>query len=155
MPAQAFIGAADGAGVYKVGRVGLDLGSADPGGAFTGTFKTERFSPAGEDGLCEFRRVALRIWRTSKFTLTLTVWVDDLPTQVYSLTGVASDQSLVVSRGTPAVSPEEIVVEMEIRARGTFIQVQGDVVSSSVSGVFLPESLEVQYLPLRAARGAI
>lgn len=155
MPTQAFIGASDGAGVYRVGRVGLDLGSADPGGVFTGVFKTERFSPAGEDGLCEFRRVVLRIWRTSGFTLTLTAWVDDAQTHTCTSGGAwTADQSLVISRGSPAVSPEEIVVEMEIRSRGTFIQVQGEILSSSVSAIFLPESLEVQYVPLRAARGA-
>jgi hypothetical protein len=152
MPAQLFIGERGGSRIYKVGRVGIDTGTADDGGVYTGTLKTERFTPAGQDGLCYFRRVALRLWRTSAFALTMKVWVDERRTQVYDTTGHASDQTITITRGAPTFSPEETVVEASIWARGTSIQVQIEVASDSVTGIFLPEVLEVHYLPLRGVR---
>lgn len=158
MPAQVFLGESVGSRVYAVGRVGIDSGTADLSGTgaysnpYTGILKTERISPAGEDGLCFFQRVALRIWRTGAFSLTMRVWVDDVQTQVWASDGSGSPQTIVISRGSPSSSPEEIVVEGAIRARGTYIQVEISVDSASVTGIFLPETLEVHYLPLRATR---
>jgi hypothetical protein len=84
--------------------------------------------------------------------MTVTCWVDDKQTQVYATDGTLTPQTVVIARGAPLTEPEEIVVEVSILARGTSIQVQLEVPSNSVSGIFLPESIDIHFLPLREAR---
>ena len=154
MPTPIYLGESGGSRIYKVGRTGLDTGTADTGGAYTGTLKTEKISPAGEDGLCYFRRVAIRCWHTGGYTMTVTVYVDGAQTQVYSATtGVKETQSVTFVVAAPTSSPAETISEIDLtEAHGTFIEVQVVAVSTNVTGVWLPESVEVHYLPLRQAK---
>jgi len=152
MPTPVFAAENAGPRVYKVGRVGLDTGSQDTGGVYTATLRTERVSPAGEGGLCYFRRVAIRVWRTGGFTITLKAFVDGVQTRVYS-GGVLVDQVAVITKAAPTTSPIEDVVEMSLAAQGTSIEVEMAVDSDDVTGVFLPELVELHYIPLRKAKG--
>lgn len=141
--------------LYKFGRVGFDSGSADPGGVYTATMHSEKISPAGELGLCHFRRVGFRIYRTGSFTITLKVYVDGVQTQIWDGAGNKTTQQVVLVSAAPTNSPDETLVEADINARGTYIEVELTVQSSDVSGVFLPEGLEVHFRPLRMARGTV
>lgn len=139
--------------VYRIGRVGFDGGSPaslDSGSqSYTGTLETERISPVGEGGLAHFRRVALRVLRSGGYEATITVFVDDEQTQIYNTSSDLEDQSVVVT-GTAQPLGEDII-EVDISAVGTFIQVKVEVQSEDVTGVFLPEYIETHFYPVRAA----
>lgn len=152
MPAPIFICQVGQRRFYKVGRVGFDSGNADAGGAYTGTFRSEKISPAGEFGLCQFRKVSFRILRTGAFTMTVKAYVDGSQTQRYNSSSVKVDQTVVIAEAAPTNSPEEKIVEVEIDATGTYIEVEVSIVSSQVTGVFLPEEVDVHYRPIRASR---
>ena len=152
MPTPLFVAEANGSRLYKIGRVGFDTGTSDVGGVFTGVLKTEKLSPAGEDGLCYFRRVIVRAWRTGAYTVTLKCWVDGVRTKVYGTDGAASDQTVTIAGTAPAISPDEAIVEASIAAQGTYLEVELSIASNAITGVFLPESLEVHYLPIRPAK---
>ena len=84
MPAPVFVAESGGPRIYKLGRVGLDAGTMDDGGTYTGLLRTERSSPVGEDGLANFRRVAVRIFHTGFFNMTAKIFVDGEQTQIYA-----------------------------------------------------------------------
>ena len=151
MPAFVFATEAAGSRIYRVGRVGMDSVGNDAGGAFTSLLRTEKISPAGEDGLCYFRRVALRVWRTGAFKCTMKVWVDGKRTQRWS-SGVKIDQSIAFDIAAPTMSPDEAVIEASIEAQGTYVEVELTLSSADVSGMILPESMEVHYLPIRPSK---
>lgn len=155
MPQPVFAAENAGPYVYRIGRVGLDTGSQDTGGVFTGTLRTDKFSPAGENSLTHFRRVSVRIWHTSFYSFTMTVYVDGVQTQVYS-GSTLTNQSVFFTRGAPTTSPAESVEEADINAHGTSIEVEITVDSDDISGIFLPESIEVHGRVIRPAlsRGA-
>jgi hypothetical protein len=152
--------------IYKVGKVGYDSGdpnavTEDPNAtAFTGTIKTERLSPAGEAGLGRFRRVVLRALKLGSWEVTFTIWVDDVQTQRFDNTVLAPDsptfplvdQTITVVSDTDDTGEGEAIIEADIDAVGTFIQVQVDIVSTDILGYFLPESIEVHLQPIRQAR---
>lgn len=151
MPAPLFIIGTD-PRVYKFGRVGFDSGQSDPGGAFTATMRTEKISPAGENGKCHFRRVAFRIFRTGSFTISVKVYVDGVQTKVYDSSSNKVDQVISITKSAPSISPEELLVEGDIDARGTYIEVELTVTSSNIAGLFLPEELNVHFRPMRQAK---
>lgn len=155
MPVPLFVVEATGARLYKMGRVGFDSGSADPGGNFTATMRTEKISPAGELGYCQFRRIGFRVFRTGSFTITVKVFVDGVQTQIYDASSVKVNQTIVIAKAAPSISPEETEVEADISANGTYIEVELTVTSNNVSGLFLPEELEVHYRPIRQARATV
>lgn len=150
-----FAAESGGSRVFKIGRVGLDTGTADTGGSYTATMKTERISPMGENTLLMFRRVACRIWRTGGFTVVMTVYVDGTQTQIYNSSGQLIPQSVSFSVAPPATSPIESWIEMSIRAPGTYIEVQLAVVSNQLTGIFLPAEMEVHFYPIRTAKERI
>lgn len=154
MPAPLFVIGTD-PRIYKFGRVGFDSGVSDPGGAFTATLRTEKISPAGELGLCQFRRVGIRIFRTGSFTMTVKAYVDGVQTTTYDASSNRVNQSISITKSAPSVSPEETLVECDIDARGTYIEVELIVTSSGVAGLYLPEELEIHYRPLRQARQTV
>lgn len=154
MPAPLFI-IGDDPRIYKFGRVGFDSGLADAGGNFTATMRTEKISPAGELGLCHFRRVGFRIFRTGSFTVTVKVYVDGVQTKIFDAASAAIDQVIVITKAAPAISPEETLVEADINAKGSYIEVDLTVNSNDVGGVFLPEELEIHYRALRQARQTV
>lgn len=143
--------------IFKIGKVGFDSGSVatfDPNSTpFTGTLKTERMSPAGEDALVRFRRVALRAFKTGGWTAKFTIWVDDVQTQVYdntTLTSVKVDQVITITAPSDDQGEEkEVLLEADIDAVGTFIQVQIELISSDITGIFLPESIETHVQVMR------
>lgn len=141
--------------VYKMGRVGFDSGATDPGGSYTATLRTEKISPAGELGYCHFRRIGFRIYRTGSFTLTAKVYVDGVQTQIFDSSSVKVNQTIVIEKTAPVLSPEETLVEADIDAKGSYVEVELTVSSGSVTGVFLPEELEVHYRPIRQARQTV
>jgi len=143
--------------IYRVGKVGFDSGataSYDPNStAFTGTLKTERMSPAGENALVRFRRVALRVLQSGGWTVKFTIWVDDKQTQTYDNDTAGSpkvDQTITISNpSTDTGALKEALIEADIDAVGTYIQVQIELVSSDITGVFMPESIETQVQVMR------
>lgn len=151
MPSPVFVAEAGGSRIYKLGRVGYDTGTQDAGGAYTGTLRTEKISPAGEAALCYFRRVALRLWRTGAYTVTVRVYINGAQTQIYDSAGVASDQEIVFSDIAPTAHDEPIL-EVSLVGQGTYIEVEIEVNSDDVTGVLLFESVEVHYLPIRATK---
>lgn len=154
MPAPLFLIGTD-PRVYKFGRVGFDSGSADPGGNYTATMRTEKIGPAGELGYCHFRRIGFRIYRTGAFTMTVVVYVDGVQTTIYDAASNKVNQSIVIAKTAPVNSPEETLVEADIDGKGTYIEVELTVVSNSVTGVYLPEELEVHFRPMRQARETV
>lgn len=151
MPTPVFVGDSATGKIFKVGRIGLDSGSADPGGNYTATMRTEKHSPAGEDGLCLFRRVYIRILHTGSFTATAKAYVDGVQTKIYS-GGVSTGQAVVLVEGVPASSPKETVKEFAINGQGTSIEVELSVASNAITGVFLIESISVGHIPIRQAK---
>lgn len=154
MPAPLFAVGTD-PRLYKFGRVGFDSGSADPGGNYTATMRTEKISPAGELGYCQFRRIGFRIFRTGSFTMTIKVYVDGVQTKIYDGTSAKVNQTIVIAKPAPVLSPEETLVEADIDGNGTYIEVELTVASSAVTGIFLPEELEVHFRPMRQARETV
>ena len=152
MPVPVFAGEQSGNKIYRVGRVGFDSGNTDAGGAYTGTLRTEKISPLGESGLCYFRRVVLRVFRTGAFTVTFKVYVDGAQTKIFNASSQKVDQTIVVTKAAPTISPDETIVEGEIAGKGTYIEVEMTILSTDGTGVFLPEELEVHFQPLREAR---
>ncbi len=141
--------------IYQIGRVGLDPGGNDTGGAYTGTLRTERISPLGENALLQFRRIACRIWLTGGYTVTMTAFVNGQQTQVYNSSGVLVNQSIVFTSAGPPVGiipPYEAWIEASINATGTYIEMQLSVSSANVTGIFLPAEAEVHFFPVRTAR---
>lgn len=149
MPVPLIIIEAVGARVYQFGRVGFDSGTADPGGNFTATMRTEQIAPAGESGLCQFRRVGFRIFRTGSFTMTIKVYVDGVQTKVYDANSVLVDQVITISKEAPSNSPETTLVEADIDGRGTYVEVELTVTSNNIVGLYLPEELDIHYRPLQ------
>ena len=153
MPSPVFLSERSGSHIYRVGRVGYDSGDQDTGGAYTGTLKSEKQSPLGPQGLCHFRRIGIRIRHTGAFTMTLTVYVDGQQTQIYDSSSVLVDQTISFTEAAPTgENPTEVLLEGDISARGTYIQLKLTVTSTDVVGVFLPESFDVFYRPLREAK---
>jgi len=142
----------------------ITLESVGAGTAYTGIIKSERITPfkeqgSGELGLAHFRRVGLRILHTGSFTITVTVWVDGVQTKYYDDSDSNPDnwawtaQTISFTEAAPtAAHPVEALLEADINAKGTYIEVQISVVSTAVSGVFLPESIEVHARPIKRAR---
>jgi hypothetical protein len=151
MPTRVLVAENGGNHLYAIGRVGLDTGTADDGGVYTGLLRTERISPAGEGGLVHFRRVLLRVWHSGAFAGTLRAYVDETQTQVYS-GPVLVDQAYAFSHAAPLASPDETLVEMDVNAVGTFIEVELEVDSDAITGVFLPEVIAVGCRILRPGR---
>jgi hypothetical protein len=147
-----FAAESGGSRVYKVGRVGLESGNQDTGGPYTATLKTERISPLGLNALLMFRRVACRIWLTGGYTVTMTVYVDGKQTQIYSATGVLMPQAITFAAGPPTTAPIETWIEASIRAPGTYVEVQLVIQSNSLTGIFLPAEMEVNFYPIRTAK---
>jgi hypothetical protein len=160
------VGEANSPKIYKIGKVGYDSGnvgglSEDPNGTqFKGTIKTERLSPAGEDGLCRFRRVVLRALKLGSWKVKFTVWVDDVQTKrfdntVYtpdSATFPTVDQIIEISSNTDDTAEGEAIIEADIDAHGTFIQVEVELASTDITGYFLPESIEVHLQAIRQSK---
>lgn len=141
----------------------LTLERVFAGTAYTGIIKSERITPfqsggifqpsAGEFGLAHFRRVGIRILHTGGFTITVTAWVDGVQTQYYDSDGDLQDQTIEFTESAPTSNdPVESLLEADISAKGTYIEVQISVDSTDVTGIFLPESIEVHARPLRRAR---
>ena len=145
--------------IYSVGKVGYDSGDEatyDPNTtAFTGTLRTERISPAGEDALVRFRRVVLRAYKVGSWKATIRAWVDDERTKIWDnddesdTWGEQVDQEVVIEADEEDTGAGEAILEMDIDATGTFIQVEVDLLSSDIKGYFLPESLETHVQVIR------
>lgn len=132
-----FAGERDGARVFRVGRVGFDTGTSDPGSnVYTGTYRSERMAPAGNGGLVNFRRVAIHLLASGSYTFSVKVWVDDERTEL----GSGSTQTVSISGSPGGLS--EVTEEVEIEANGGHIQVEVTVDSDDVSGIFLIEKIE-------------
>jgi hypothetical protein len=158
MPAPVFLGFDGSNKLAKVGRVGYDSGNQDTltGTAYTATFRTGRLSPDGQNALHYFRRVALRVWHTGSFTVIITLYVDGQQTTIpdSSKTPTPADPSpkkpqVVTYEVTAPSAPKESVLLVDCEAVGVTLEVEVQVVSSSVSGAMLLESLLVHYRPLR------
>ena len=156
MTAPIFIPELNGSRIYKVGRVGYETGIQDDGGVYTGTLRSSKISPQGEAGWCKFRRVVLRIRHTSSFVMTVKAFVDGVQTTVYDQTdmtgGTVEDQVVVFTQDGPPAPPAETILQMDISAKGTYIEIELTCDSDEVFGTFLPESVEVHYYPIERVR---
>ena len=161
------IGEANSNVIYKIGKVGYDSGdpnaiTEDPNATpFTRTLKTERLSPAGEDGLARFRRVALRALKLGTWEVTFKIWVDDVRTKIFdntveyapdSATFPMVDQVVTITSDTDDSGEGEAIIEVDIDAHGTFIQVEVELTSTNINGYFLPESIEVHLQAIRQSK---
>jgi len=144
-----------GSRVFAVGRTGLDSGTQDVGGVYTGLFQTDPLSPDGEGGLSHFRRVLVRVRHTGAFVCKVRLYVDGVQTQVYSA-GALVDQEVTFTQAAPTFYPEdaeaETLLEVDCDAQGTFIVVELEVDSDDITGVFLPESVWVGRRTIKAGR---
>lgn len=137
--------------LYRVGRTGFDSGSADAGGVFTATMRTWGGSPTGDFGRAHFRRVGIRILHSAEFTCTVRIYVDGEQTQIWE-SGSLVAQEVVFNLTTLFDPPGEELLEVDLDAVGSIIEVELEVDSDEVEGIFLPESIEVHFRPLRKAR---
>jgi hypothetical protein len=146
----------NGSRIYKVGRVGYETGTQDDGGVYTGILRSEKISPQGEAGWCKFRRVILRIRHTSTFVCKVRVYVDGVQTTTYDqtdmLAGTTTLQEVTFTEAAPSSPPDEVILQVDLTAKGTYIEVELECASNNVAGTFLPESLEVHYVPVRRTR---
>lgn len=143
-------------GIYKVGRVGHETGAQDEGGIYTALLRSEKISPLGETGWCKFRRVVLRVRHTSSYSVKMRVYVDGVQTKTYDQTDMTSgtmvDQEVTFTGSAPTAPPAESILQVDITKPGTYIEVELQCASNGVTGSFMPESVEVHYIPLRRAR---
>lgn len=148
MPNPVFVGDLSSGKIYKIGRIGFDTGTVDPAGAFSGTMRTERHSPAGPEGLCLFRRVYVRVHHTGSFVVLVKAFVDNVLTKIN--TGQDQGPTFVIS--APAISPAETILEMAIEAQGTSIEVELSMFSDNITGIFLIEEITVGSLTIRESK---
>lgn len=149
--AKTYVCEAAGPKVYFLGQIGIDPGNQDAGAsAYTGTLKTERIYPAGRQGLCHFRRVAVRLLRQAPVGLTITAYVDEAQTQTYDSSSNLVDQSVTFS--LTGGGEQEDVVEMDINAVGAQIQVKITVDSDDIDGFCLIEPIEAHLRVVRQAQ---
>ena len=131
-----YAGERDGARVFRVGRVGFDEGSADLGShVYRGTYRTERFAPAGNGALINFRRVAIHLLTSGNYRFLVKVWVDESRTTL----GGTAVQATVFNNSGGAL--REVTHEVALEADGSHIQVEIIVDSDDVDGVFLIEGI--------------
>lgn len=131
--------------VLRLGRIGIDSGTSDPGAVYTGTIRTERIAPAGEGALINFRRVSIHLLVSGSYTFTVKVWVDDGRT----LLGDETTQTVVITSTDSGL--REVTEEVAVEAEGSHIQVEITVDADDVGGVFLVEKILARG---RAIRGS-
>lgn len=151
MPTPVYAAENTGARIYRIGRVGFDSGLQDAGGIYTATLRTDKFTPAGEDGLVQFRRVAIRIWHTGAYELVMRVYVDGVQTSYY-VTNTVTAQQVTFTRSAPTSSPAEQVEEADIEKIGTSIEIELVLNSDDVTGIFLPETIEIHGRVIRQSK---
>jgi hypothetical protein len=148
MPNPLYVCPSSGNKLYRVGRIGFDVASQDPGSTdFTGELLTERQSPAGETGEVLYRGAVLRVLLSGTYTFVVRFYVDG--TQTVDGEGVNQEVTFTATVGQVL---GEYLFEAAFRGKGTYLQIEIEVVSSDVGGVFLPESATVFYMPLSAAK---
>lgn len=128
--------------IFRIGRIGFDQGTADLGSyVYTGTYRTERFAPAGVGALINFRRVAIHLLVSGDYIFTVRIWVDDERTS----TSTDPEQVVIFTSADDAVLGErEVTREVELEAEGSHIQVEITVDSDDVDGIFLIEGIRAR-----------
>ena len=162
MPSFILVGQGNGPRIYQIGRIGYDTNPSgtDTGDkAYTANLETERMSPGGEDALIRIRRVVLRALALKTWKITMRVYVDDVQTQIWdndetsATFGTQIDQEIIVESGPISETSEgEVIIEGDVDATGTYVQVHIDILSSDITGYFLPESMEVHLQPIRESK---
>jgi hypothetical protein len=148
MPNPLYVCPSNGNKIYRVGRIGYDTGNQDPGSTdYTGQVLTERQSPQGETGEVLYRGVVLRVLLSGTYTFVLRFYIDG--TQTVDGEGVAQEVTYTQASGQQL---GEYLFEAACRGKGTYFQIEVEVTSSDIDGVFLPESATVFYMPLSAAK---
>jgi len=156
-------GAGDSNKIYQIGRIGYDSGAVasfpqDPGETtYYGEFETERMSPAGEDGLVRFRRIVLRALTQGSWEIYMEVFVDDVQTKIWDNDETSSTYGQQINQSITITSKEgapggEAIMEADIDATGTFVQVFVRIASEDIQGYFLPESLEAHVQAIRESK---
>lgn len=153
MPTPIFLMEYNGDRIYQIGRVGIDTGTADDGGVYTGYVRTEKWAPLGEGEDVYFRKVVCKVRHSGTFECKLRAYVDDRQTQYYS-SGVLTNQEATFTGAINSgdENPKESLLEFEISARGNHIEVELEVVSNKVTGFFLPEYFEVHAVEISQIR---
>lgn len=163
MPSPLFL-AVDNSRLVKVGRAGYDSGFNDTAtgssASYTAVLRSGRISPAGESGLCLFRRVAIRVFHADAFTATIRVYVDGKQTERPKKPSELSPGEEPVKGKVPTV-PQSIVVNAQssgdwkesvlladIEAVGSYCEVELEIASSSLKSPVLIESALVHYRDL-------
>lgn len=134
-----YAGERDGARVFQIGRIGFEQGTADLGShIYRGTYRTERFAPAGVGALINFRRVAIHLLVSGTYRVTVKIWVDNERTQL----GTEATQVVVIEGSGGAV--REITEEIGLEAEGSHIQVEISLDSDDIDGIFLIEGIRAR-----------
>jgi len=147
-----YAGERDGGRVFQIGRLGFDQGPSDLGAnVYTGTFRSERISPAGVGGLVNFRRIAIHLMVSGSYTFTVKIWVDDGRTKL----GTDATQEVTIT-GT-AGGLKEVTEEVKIEANGSHCQVEITMDSDDITGIFLIESIRARGRVMRGSstRGGV
>jgi hypothetical protein len=115
---------------------------------YTATLETENVSPPAGQGLSQsaeyiFRHVTLRGRITGQGTFVMKVFVDNVQTKIRS-GGAWVDQAISFTYNATEEDQEELF-EAAVRGVGSHVRVELTVVSNTISGLFLPEDLEVHY----------
>lgn len=132
--------------IFRLGRIGIDSGTADPGSTvYTGTIRTERIAPAGEGALVNFRRVSVHLLVSGSYTFTVKIWVDN----GRSTLATGATQTVVITSTDSGL--REVTEDIAIEAEGSHIQVEITVDSDDVGGIFLVEKIDARG---RAIRGS-
>lgn len=157
MAAPVIAGESGGNRIFRIGRVGWDSGTADFGGVYTSTVRTEKQSPAGEDGLTLFRRVYIRTFHYgTNYSGTVKVYVDGVQTKVNKTGAAATDQVELFSNqyfdNTFTPLPTESIQEIAISKAGTYIEVEISLPSNAANGLVMIESILVGHIPIREGR---
>jgi len=155
MPNPVFCLENDGSRVYRVGRIGLDSSGDDDGGVYTGLLRTEKWAPLGEGEDVFFRSISVKVRHTGAFTSRLRAYVDGSQTQYYD-GDTPTDQEITYAVAAPLASVpggvKETLLEMGLQGRGNHIEVELEVDSDEITGVFLPEYIEVKAVETRLQR---
>lgn len=142
-----YLGERTGARIFRLNRVGYDTAGADLGShVYTGTFTTERITPAGPGSLVLFRGVCVNLYSSGTYSITVKVYVDDVQTKL----GDGTNQTIVLAS---AVAREgKYSPEAAIEAYGSTIRVEVTVLSSAVTAPFAIESITASGRVIRGSK---
>lgn len=150
------VGEANGGRVIKLEEGVTDLGFARGGTEVAGViqdafggpdvdFFSKPYTPLGESGICQFRRIFLAIRHTAGFKVLVIPYVDGI--ELVDLEG--DDQQVQLTVAAP-VGPGEIAyIEIPVSGRGTSLQFR--IRTGVIAGDFYIEGAGIGFTPVRTS----